>query len=228
MKLKKTLVFSLSLCVALGAGMTAVACGETNTPDTTADNVTFTINVDTDAPTALADVKVLFFSDDESKVVSLNGTSASVELPEGDYIAYLTGRLPGYTYTPVKLSKAQASATIYVEEAEEDEDGNIPVQVLVLYPGGDKVFKGSDEKGNKVQLCTSEGQEGVQYVCYTAFFDNMYMACLNMASKPFVIQAARYDIHFLESDWPEGYTFDDNEYSTSDVGGFYSVELKKA
>lgn len=222
MKLKKTLVFSLSLCVALGAGMAAVACGETG-----ANNLTYTINIEADEPSALADMKVLFFSDDNSKSVSLNGTSASVELPEGNYTAYLTGRLPGYTFTPVKLSKAQTSATLYVEEAQADEFGRVPYQILVLFPGGEQVFKGSDENGNGVQVCTSAGQEGVAYACYDCYFDDMYMACLG-SNGQFVIPPARYDIHFLEDNWPEGYTFDENQYTTSEVGGFYSVELKKA
>ena len=221
MKLKKTLVFSLSLCVALGAGMTAVACGETE-----AKEVTYTINIEADEPSALADMKVLFFSDDNSKSVSLSGTSASVELPEGNYTAYLTGNLPGYTYTPVKLSKAQKSATIYVEEAEEDDFGKIAYQFLVLFPGGEQVFKGGDENG--VQICTSADQEGVTYACYDCYFDDMYMARLSMSNDTFMLPAARYDIHFLEENWPEGYTFDETKYSTSNVGGFYSVELKKA
>lgn len=222
MNLKKPLVFTLSLCVALGAGMTAVACGEK-----TVENVTYTINVDAEAST-LADVKVLFYSNDASKTVSLNGTSASVELPEGNYTAYLTGRLPGYTFTPVKLSKTQASATLYVEEAEEDEFGRVPYQFLVLYPGGEKVFKGNNEIG--VQICTSETiqQAGVPYGCYDCYFDEMYLACLNRQDGQFVLQPAYYDIHFLEDNWPEGYTFDETQYTTSNVGGFYSVELKKA
>ena len=221
MKLKKTLVFSLSLCVALGAGMAAVACGET-----AAENITYTINIEADEPSALADMKVLFFSDDNSKSVSLSGTSASVELPEGNYTAYLTGRLPGYTYTPVKLSKAQTTATLYVEEAQSDESGKVAYQFLVLFPGGEQVFKGGDE--NDVQVCTSEGQEGVNYACYNCYFDDMYMARLNMSDGAFMIFAGRYDIHFLEENWPEGYTFDETQYKTSNVGGFYSVELQKA
>ena len=218
MKLKKPVVFALSLCVALGAGMTAVACGED-------ENVTYTINIDADA-SALADVKVLFYSDDASKAVSLSGTSASAELPEGNYTVYLTGKLAGYTFTPVQLSKTRTSATLSVEEVEADDFGRLPYQFLVLYPGGEKIFKGGEENG--MQICTSAGQSDVTVACFDCYFDDMYMATRNMFDEQFVLKPALYDIHLPDNNWPEGYTFDEDLYKTSAVGGFCSVELQKA
>lgn len=223
MQLKKPFVLAMSLCMAFGVGMTAAACDN----DSTTDDITYTINIDIEETSALSDLKVLFYSDDASKSVTISGTSASAELPKGDYFVYLTGQLPGYTYTPVKLSKAQTSANLYVTEVEE-ENGKVPYQFLVLYPGGEKIFKGSDENYNSVQVCTTEGQDVETKGCFDFYFNENYIACLASWEEPLLIQPAYYDIHLLEKNWPEGYTFDETQYeaTATPAGGSYTIELK--
>ena len=223
MKLKKPFVLAMSLCMAFGIGMTAAAC---DTEDTPGGNVTYTVNINVAEASVLDDVKVLFYSDDAQKSVTLNGSSASAELPEGDYLVYLTGQIPGYTYTPVKVGKTQLNATISVEEVEANESGNVPFEFLVVYPGSEKIFKGSDENRNSVQICTSEGQEGIPEGCYDHWFDANYIAHLSSWGEPLYVPAGSYDVHFLDSNWPEGYTFDETRYTVTAAGGFYTIELQ--
>lgn len=192
-----------------------------------ADPYTVTIE---DNGASLTGIQVLFYSSQNSKLVSsVSNKSASAELPDGNYVVYLTGTLEGYIYTPIRLSATQKTGTIKLEAVTPDENGCVPYQILFLLEP-DKILEANPEQSSG-QVCTPANAEGEFGLCYGPLFNEFYILCLAdpYSDDPFVLAPDAYEIHKpFSSEIPDGYTFDETKYHTPKKGGFCSVLFDKA
>lgn len=202
---------------------------------------TYSVTIEGADATILADMSVLFFSQEgTSELKELRGTtSASADLEKGDYMVYLVGDMPGYTQTPVKLSSSTTSGKIKVDPVDPiptapDENGNPQVniyyQLLVLLPDGKTVYFGAhtdDPEANWVQICVySEG--GIGGVCMEAYFDpETGLVSRNRTGDDWAqFPENKHQVHFMnEEEWPEGCTFDNEKYILSEKGGFFTLRF---
>lgn len=212
---------------------------------------TYSVTIEGADATILADMSVLFFSQEgTSELKELRGTtSASADLEKGDYMVYLVGDMPGYVQTPVKLSSSTTSGKIKVDSADpittpgHDQFGNsttttrIYYQLLVLLPDGKTVYFGPHPENpiaNWIQICTYS-EDGIgSNQCTSIYIDSETGLAWHNGfegdEKDWGLYSqSKYQVHFnTPEEWPDGCTFDNEKYILSEKGGFFTIRFDKA
>ncbi len=196
-------------------------CGQTEEP---AAPKTTEYSVSIEGLTAAGGLNILFYNSTNSKLCSISNMKASAELPTGDYVAYITGTLAGYIYTPVKVSAKQPTGIIKAEPATPDENGEVPYQVLYML-SADKIFEGSPTE-DIGQICTDES-------CSNLRFDEFHIASLNRSGELFRLPKGKHQIHMPTGESSAAadlrdYSLAADKYLTQESGGFCSIILDPA
>lgn len=187
--------------------------------DTSQKNITYTITADCEDAIILGGVMVQLKDGTtvagESKFV--NGV-ATFSLPAATYSVDIVeksgfeGLLADYRWSMATVTSDSPNATITILSAEEDSDSTekVTYTLTLLYP--DK----TPASGVMVQLCG-----GPLNMCNPKKTDASGVAVFELA-------AGSYEVHIAAGDWPDGYTFDDTEYTMSAAGGSLTVYLRAA
>lgn len=214
--LKKLLFLGAVLCLVLGIA----ACTDNGDPGPDDKTVTYTVSVTCEDALTLETIKVKMMSgttEVAKKAVEKNGEAyqAVFSLAPADYVAELEGMLENFTYTPATLTPITTSATVALQKKGAETDPSTPAEkidysVTVKLPNGDPV-------GNiDVQLCG-----GPIYTCTQSTTDENGVAAFKLA-------AGNYEVHIEAKFWPDGYLFDDKEFTIGSTGGNVDVTFHEA
>lgn len=205
--LKKMTGILVLLVCALGL---LTACTENKPTDT--GNVTYTIEVVCEDTNILGGLEVQLVNTSGAPAASapiVNG-KATFLLPAATYTVNIVtapgfeGFLDGYVFNIEMVTATTKSATVTITPEGEPSD-KVSYTVTVLLPDGTPV------NDIYAQLCG-----GPLNVCIRRKTNENGVA-------QFELDAGNYEVHIDETDWPNGYTFDDTKYTMDAKGGEITV-----
>lgn len=217
--MKKILLTLIILTIALSISLSFIACKDTN--DNIDDNkgkVSFSVTVNCDDVLILDTVSVKLV-DTQSGAVSeevyltSSNNKATFLLAPSVYKVVLTGALSTYeeiSETLVTPTSLNANISLTKKGSNVNVGNKVTYSITLTLPTGEPV-------ANKtVQLCTSADEGGA---CVTAQTNESGVATFELVPNT-------YEIHIWESEYPEGYIFDDTEYIVTAQAREITVQFK--
>ncbi len=210
MKKKLALFVTLACALSLLLGVALLGCTSSDDSPETA-TVQYTVTVTCDDASALAGIKVQLKKGSAlAGEKALTDGKATFELEAGAYAVTLSGVPEAYTYEEANLATTTPSVTIALTAKNlPDADGKYTFTLTVQYPDGSPVAD------LFVQLC-STGDSGA---CNPATTDEKGVITLKLTPDT-------YEVHIDNP--PEGYTFDNTQYTMDETTGSLTVILTQA
>lgn len=215
-KFKVLLISVLTLALAASFALFAAACNKGGDSTTDGGNVTYTVTLTCEDGDSLFGYLTVKLENADGVTVAesaLSDSKATMTAPKGTYSVKIDASNPiineMYTFSQATVTPENPSVTVQMYLKGEEPAETVTYKVTVLYRNGDPAAN------LPIQLCTAGG-EGA---CHPATTDSAGVAEVQLP-------ADEYEIHIEKSLIPEGYTFDDTQYTIGPDAGELTVYLE--
>lgn len=213
--MKKIFLTFIILTIVLSISLAFVACKDTSNDKD--EEVTYMITVNCEDRLVLDTISVKLFDTNGNAVTGAgyldSSHRATFKLAPSVYKVVLIGPLSAYEDIPETLvtpTSLNANITLTKKGSDVNVGNKVTYTVTLQMPTGEIV------SGKTVQLCTSADAGGA---CVLGQTDENGVATFELAPNS-------YEIHIMENQYPDGYTFDNTEYTVSATQRDITVQFK--